>query len=218
MRQDIYQLTRLSHQRDQVLARWGFPKTEEDISNLFLRYLHSKLTTTPFSPEPLSPESLMIIRHLERLTKKGWWTVGSQPAVDGAKSSDEVVGWGPNGGYVYQKSFVEFFVEQDVVDRIKKKVRDHGQGWVDYFAGNLEGNFRSNVPEGGRNAVTWGIFPGQEVAQSTIIEKESFLTWKVCKILTCFLSTVYDSPSFVGGGFRHLGRVGVVLSSRLRGA
>jgi methylenetetrahydrofolate reductase (NADPH) len=30
-----------------------------------------------------------------------------------------------------------------------------------------------------RNAVTWGVFPGQEIIQSTIIEEESFLTWKV---------------------------------------
>ena len=27
--------------------------------------------------------------------------------------------------------------------------------------------------------MTWGVFPGQEIAQSTIIEKESFLAWKV---------------------------------------
>ena len=30
-----------------------------------------------------------------------------------------------------------------------------------------------------RNAVTWGVYPGQEIIQSTIIEEESFLTWKV---------------------------------------
>ena len=35
--------------------------------------------------------------------------------------------------------------------------------------------------------MTWGVFPGQEIAQSTIIEKESFLAWKVCftSLLTC---------------------------------
>jgi methylenetetrahydrofolate reductase (NADPH) len=32
----------------------------------------------------------------------------------------------------------------------------------------------------GKNAVTWGVFPGQEIVQTTIIERESFLTWKVC--------------------------------------
>lgn len=38
---------------------------------------------------------------------------------------------------------------------------------------------RTNVPEDARNAVTWGVFPGKEIVQTTIIERESFLTWKV---------------------------------------
>lgn len=80
----------------------------------------------------------MIIRHLERLTEKGWWTVGSQPAIDGASSSDDVVGWGPKGGYVYQKSFVEFFVETEDVAKIEEKVKTKGMGWVNYYAGNLQ--------------------------------------------------------------------------------
>lgn len=36
------------------------------------------------------------------------------------------------------------------------------------------------MSDDGRNAVTWGVFPGQEIAQSTIIERESFLSWKAC--------------------------------------
>jgi len=164
--------------RNQALNEWGHPKTVDDLTDMFLRYLHSKLASTPFSPTPLSPESMMIFPHLERLTRRGWWTVGSQPAVNGAPSTDEVVGWGPKGGYVYQKCFVEFFVEEDDVKKIEKKVVDDGSGWVDYFAANLEGDCRTNVADGGRNAVTWGVFPGQEVAQSTIIERESFLAWK----------------------------------------
>ena len=27
-------------------------------------------------------------------------------------------------------------------------------------------------------AVTWGVFPGQEIIQPTIVEQESFLAWK----------------------------------------
>ncbi|CAL1705551.1 unnamed protein product [Somion occarium] len=161
----------------QSLQEWGHPKTFNDLTNIFLRYLHSEIPTTPFSPFPLSPESLTILSYVEKLTKNGWWTVGSQPAVNGADSSDEVVGWGPTGGYVYQKSFVEFFVEEQDLEKIETKIRERGGGWVDYFAGNLQGECRTNVPEGGRNAVTWGVFPGQEIAQSTIIEKESFLAW-----------------------------------------
>ncbi|KAJ7126819.1 methylenetetrahydrofolate reduct [Mycena epipterygia] len=162
----------------EVISQCGHPRTLDDLTTVFLDYLHSKIRMTPFSPTPLSPESLMILPHLERLTRRGWWTVGSQPAVDGASSSDEVVGWGPRAGYVFQKGFVEFFCTAAEVDVIERRVLERGNHWVHWFAGNKNGEFRGNVPEGGRNAVTWGVFPGQEIAQTTIIERESFLSWK----------------------------------------
>ncbi|KAG1858047.1 methylenetetrahydrofolate reductase-domain-containing protein [Suillus subalutaceus] len=160
------------------LSEWGHPKSTDDLTSLVLRYLHSEVSSSPFSSLPLSPESLTILPYLEQLTKRGWWTVCSQPAVDGASSTDEIFGWGPRGGYVYQKGFVEFFVEEQDLANIEKKIEEEGQGWVHYFAGNLQGECRSNVPDDGRNAVTWGMFPGQEITQTTIIERESFLTWK----------------------------------------
>ena len=54
------------------------------------------------------------------------------------KSTDPVFGWGPPGGYVYQKAFVEFFAPEADVERIISKVESEGKGWVDYFAINLE--------------------------------------------------------------------------------
>ncbi|KAK0211066.1 methylenetetrahydrofolate reductase-domain-containing protein [Desarmillaria ectypa] len=161
-----------------TLGPWGHPQTINDLTTIFLDHLHSKIPTTPFSPTPLSPESLTILPHLEKLTKRGWWTVGSQPAVDGAPSSDEVFGWGPRAGFVFQKGFVEFFCTEDELDIIEKKVTDNGKGWVHWFAGNSKGDYRGNIPDDGRNAVTWGVFTGQEIIQTTIIERESFLSWK----------------------------------------
>jgi methylenetetrahydrofolate reductase (NADPH) len=149
---------------------------------------------TPFSQGPLSPESLTIMTHLEQLTRKSWWTVGSQPAVDGNSSSDHVFGWGPKGGYVFQKSFVEFFCESEDLELIGQRAKHDGA--VHWLAANnevrvfvkklssisdffLQGQFRTNMTEDTRNAVTWGVFPGQEIIQTTIIEPESFLSWKV---------------------------------------
>ncbi len=105
---------------------------------MFLAHLHSKLASTPFSPSPLSPESLLILPHLEKLTAKGWWTVFSQPAVDGVPSRDEIFGWGPAGGYVFQKGFVEFFAEKHDVELIEKRIKQKGEGWVDFFAANAQ--------------------------------------------------------------------------------
>lgn len=41
-----------------------------------------------------------------------------------------------------------------------------------------QGDFRTNTLKDAVNAVTWGVFPGQEIVQSTIIEETSFLAWK----------------------------------------
>jgi len=145
---------------------------------MFLKYLHSEISTTPFSSGPIFEESKLILTHLQKLTERGWWTVGSQPAVDGVESSDPVVGWGPTNGYVFQKSFVEFFCSEKDLKAIENKVGEKGEGWVHYYAANSKGDCISNVPEDGRNAVTWGVFSGQELIQTTIIERQSFLAWK----------------------------------------
>ncbi|KAF8261074.1 methylenetetrahydrofolate reduct [Lactarius quietus] len=162
------------------------PSTLEDITALSLRFLRGEITAYPFSPAPLSSESQLILPHLLRLAKNGWWPVGSQPAVDGLQSDNAIVGWGPAGGYVYQKPFVEFFASEEMVERLEKAV-EKAKGVVDFLAGNKmygkltllrKGDLRTSVQATERNAVTWGVFPGQEIVQSTIIEQESFLTWK----------------------------------------
>ncbi|KAJ3824927.1 methylenetetrahydrofolate reductase-domain-containing protein [Lentinula raphanica] len=161
-----------------TISQWGNPKSITDLTTIFLQYLHSEISTTPFSFDPIQPESKLILPHLQKLTERGWWTVGSQPAVNGVASSDPVVGWGPRTGYVFQKSFVEFFCTEEDARMIERKVAEEGDGWVHYYAANSKGECRSNVPEDGRNAVTWGVFSGQELIQTTIIERQSFLAWK----------------------------------------
>jgi methylenetetrahydrofolate reductase (NADPH) len=55
------------------------------------------------------------------------------------------------------------------------------------------------VLDDGRNAVTWGVFPGQEIAQSTIIERESFLSWKVtcfCRLIIIALTNSAQEEAF----------------------
>ena len=79
---------------------------------------------------------MTILPHLEKLTKRGWWTVGSQPAVDGLPSADEIFGWGPKSGWVFQKAFVEFFCDGTDAEAIEKLIDAEGKGWVHYFMAN----------------------------------------------------------------------------------
>jgi methylenetetrahydrofolate reductase (NADPH) len=154
------------------------PRTFADITALCLSFLSGEITSYPFSTAPLSSESQLILPHLLRLAGHGWWPVSSQPAVDGTPSEDDTVGWGPPGGYVYQKPFVEFFASEAIVERLERAIETMN-GAVDFLAGNKAGEIKTNMQDAERNAVTWGVFPGQEIIQSTIIEQESFITWKV---------------------------------------
>ena len=91
------------------------------------------------------------------------------------------MGWGPARGYVFQKAFVEFFVPSSEVEKIEDKLMAlKGGEQISMYAGNRRGEFRTNTTKDAVNAVTWGVFPGQEIVQSTIIEETSFLAWKVC--------------------------------------
>lgn len=126
-----------SAQAAQGVARWGQPTSLSDIEALFLDHLDGTSTSTPFSPEPLDPESTSIVSNLRRLVQKGWWTVASQPAVDALPSSDPIVGWGPRGGYVFQKAFVECFCEKSSVEWLENKVKKMvGKSVVSFYAAN----------------------------------------------------------------------------------
>jgi methylenetetrahydrofolate reductase (NADPH) len=121
-----------------VQPHWGDPTTIEELTKLFQDYLDSKVSTTPFSSSPLSSESETILDSLNQLTSKGLWTVCSQPAIENVSSTDEIFGWGPRGGYVSQKGFVEFFAEERVVDQLEQKIQKEGNGWVHFFAANFQ--------------------------------------------------------------------------------
>ena len=127
----------LNDKREQALQNWGSPTTATDITALFLRYLTGEASSTPWSDEPLQPETVPITPHLTALNSRGWWTVGSQPALDAVSSDDEVYGWGPKGGYVFQKAFVEFFCTKEDVAMLEERIRSKGQGWLTFFAANM---------------------------------------------------------------------------------
>lgn len=44
-------------------------------------------------------------------------------------------GFGPRGGYVFQKAFVEFFVTEEVVNALAAKA-DSSNGIITFYAGN----------------------------------------------------------------------------------
>lgn len=57
----------------------------------------------PWNDEPLAPETNLLKDELEKVNRRGVLTINSQPNINGKPSTDPIVGWGPPGGYVFQK-------------------------------------------------------------------------------------------------------------------
>lgn len=155
---------------------WGQPQSIQDIADLFVKYLEKGLETLPWSEAPITSEADSIKADLIYLNRRGFLTVNSQPAVDGVKSSHPVHGWGPTNGYVYQKAYLELLVAPEQMDELLKRIERNPD--LTYYAVDKAGHLKTNSPGDGPNAVTWGVFPGKEIVQPTIVETISFLAWK----------------------------------------
>ncbi|ESZ94366.1 methylenetetrahydrofolate reductase [Sclerotinia borealis F-4128] len=164
---------------NQAIKLWGHPSSRADITDIFIRHLEGQLTAIPWSEEALNEETNSIKKQLLSLNKKGWWTVASQPAVNGLKSNDSIFGWGPKNGFVFQKAFVELFIPASDWETLHTNLTSPAlRDTVSFYASNAKGDFiSSDEGVGSTNAVTWGAFPGKEIITPTIIEEVSFRAW-----------------------------------------
>lgn len=189
---------------------WGYPTSREDVNTIFRRHVSGELHAVPWSEGGaeedsggLNDETATIREQLLKVIDgRGWWTLASQPAVNGVRSDHPTFGWGPPGeGFVFQKAFVEFFCPgTDYQTRLKPLLKRYGHDEFAWFATNAAGDFESSTPPStpvptgpvdapsqddkysnsspdGVNAVTWGVFRGKEIVTPTIIEEVSFRAW-----------------------------------------
>lgn len=165
--------------RDKKLhEEWAVPlKNVEDIHERFNSFCLGKLKSSPWSElDGLQPETKIINEQLGNINLKGFLTINSQPAVNGAKSDSPSVGWGGPGGYVYQKAYAEFFCSVEKLDALVEKCNAFSS--LTYMAVSKEGSWISNINKTDVNAVTWGVFPAKEIVQPTVVDASSFIVWK----------------------------------------
>ncbi|KAI0364728.1 methylenetetrahydrofolate reduct [Pilatotrama ljubarskyi] len=162
--------------KEDALKLWDTPTSVEEIRKLFARFCLGNLQALPWSDSAPSSETSVIAPQLAQLNELGFLTINSQPAVDGARSDDRIHGWGPANGYVYQKAYLEFFVSPELLDLLIPHI-EHDIN-ITYYVINNRGDLRTNTHSDGPNAVTWGVFPGKEIIQPTIVEAISFMAWK----------------------------------------
>ncbi|GMK55498.1 hypothetical protein CspeluHIS016_0205540 [Cutaneotrichosporon spelunceum] len=179
-----------------ALELWGAPQTREEVNQLFAKFCRGEIKKLPWSQNGASSETSVITEQLAKMNERGYLTINSQPAVDGARSDDKMHGWGPAGGYVYQKAYLEFFVKPELLSLLIRRIEKDPR--ITYYAVNKQGDLRTNTHSEGPNAVTWGVFPGKEIIQPTIVEAVSFIAWKDEAFeLGCQWANLYpeDSPS-----------------------
>lgn len=175
---------------------WGETCTSlDDISNVFINYLTGKIKKFPFSEGALALETGDLTDVLVQMNKARLFTINSQPQVNAAKSSDPKFGWGPEQfGYVYQKAYFEFFVPKQLAQALGEFLEKNAPT-VTYQAINLVGDKIQNAQENQVNAVTWGVFPGKEIVQPTVVDHAAFEIWKN-EALQAWISTwsvIYQS-------------------------
>ncbi|KAJ1879644.1 methylenetetrahydrofolate reductase (NAD(P)H) met13, partial [Kickxella alabastrina] len=160
----------------QALRKWGQPAAVADIKQLFVEYCRGRLDALPWSDTPLQPESSAIEDCLASINARGFLTINSQPSCNGAPSSDKIHGWGPSNGFVYKKAYLEFFTSPENMHALLARLDKEPS--LTYYAVSKRGELLTNCQEDSPNAVTWGVFPGKEILQPTIVERVSFLAWK----------------------------------------
>lgn len=162
---------------------WGQPSNEEDIRNVFVKYLKGEIPCLPWMDEPLAPESDKIKEQLIKVNQLGFLTINSQPQVNGLPSNDPLHGWGSQNGFIYKKAYLEFFSSSQNVDKLVQLI-EKSYPTLSYLIIDRQGNIRkTQFPDVDpthplTTAVSWGVFPGREIIQPTVVDEEAFKVWK----------------------------------------
>jgi methylenetetrahydrofolate reductase (NADPH) len=166
--------------------QWAF-EGEKVMLQVFVDFLNPTMNVKqlPWCQEQPGDETVSIRNRLIQLCEAGLVTINSQPRVNGALSSDPLFGWGPSGGVCYQKAYCEFFCSPDMLKKIEAALKDHTH--IEMMGINTAGDLRGNTAGTQTHytnttahvtAVTWGVFPGQEIQQPTVVDLNSFVAWK----------------------------------------
>jgi len=170
-----------------LLPMWGDKvESEKDVWDIFSCYLSGEknrhgevvkcLPWNDYEIE-LDGETSLIKDRLFDLNKRGVLTINSQPNANAVPSDDKILGWGDKNGFVFQKAYLEFFISRKHERKLLETLAKYPS--VNFHAVNHDGSFdMTNCDSVEPVAVTWGVFPGREIVQPTVVDPVSFRVWK----------------------------------------
>eukprot|EP00958_Prasinococcus_capsulatus_P019301 scaffold2360_cov380-Prasinococcus_capsulatus_cf.AAC.4 len=184
---------------------WGEVKSEQDVFNVFASFCKGETTQLPWSEKgKMAAESSSLTGRMVYVNTNGLLTINSQPSLNGVPSETAELGWGPAGGYVYQKAYLEFFCSVDKLKAIIKQLP--GYPSITYMGTDASGTSKyGGLPSEGACgsvetpfAVSWGVFPGKEIVQPTVVDPKLFYgAWKdeAFALWSSEWACVYDAGS-----------------------
>lgn len=93
---------------------------------------------------------------------KGVLIINYQPSLNGGKSEE---GWGEPNGYIYQKEYLEFFLNNQHLPRLLASLAE--AKCVSYAISNRdESVLHSNWPKQIPITLSWGLFPSKYLQSS----------------------------------------------------
>lgn len=184
--------------KESMAKMYGEVNSVEDIISVFVRFQRGEISRLPWSEsDALASETSVISAPLVWLNQQGLLTINSQPRVNGAPSTDVTFGWGAPGGYVYQKAYIEFFAPDSIVDSLFEATASVPSLVVHAVKATEGAPVRSSTSSTAPCAVTWGVFPNQEIIQPTVFDAQSFVAWKdeAFNVWTQVWSEIYPEGS-----------------------
>ncbi len=148
-----------------------------DAAPVFHAYLAGTGAAFPWSESGVAPpECAAAAARLAGLVDAGLFVINGAHALHGAASGPAATpgGWGPPGGRLYQKAFVEAFVPIAAVPALAAAVAALPGGGAHAAAGPV-GAVTGTL--GAATAAAWAVYPNQEVVQPTVVAAAAFGAW-----------------------------------------
>ncbi|XBW34677.1 hypothetical protein QEN19_000245 [Hanseniaspora menglaensis] len=180
-------LTQLIRQAEsKSLSVWGTPTSISELGDLIVGYLKGDLRSLPWCDTAVALEAKQILRLLISLNQGGILTVNSQPKANGVPSADEVLGWGPPLGYVYQKQYIEFLLPKKKLKTFLELVEEKNASTFTFLISDAYDEvFIYKGDDGQTRIMASDVTQKNEIESSKIFSKyEQYLT-PACKKMYC---------------------------------
>ncbi|GIL46045.1 hypothetical protein Vafri_3133 [Volvox africanus] len=177
--QFMRRLTSTDARKEKARIAWGSSlESEEDVKAVFSKYVKGEVKLFPWSEleGPQHVESPAEVKVLLDLISAGYLVINNQPRLNGIPSTDSTYGWGAPGGAIYGRAYVEFFCSPAAWVSLRPRL--DAAPSVSYLAATVAGSPQGNLKHDDVVALSWGVFPGKEIVQPTVLCPASFATWK----------------------------------------